>query len=84
MEGRLREPVGEYDWLIDLAIRHNWTPEQISRMDPDYLENLQIRHEEAQKLAARRERIEKLRRARAARRGRAYRDAEDVDLSEIV
>jgi len=50
-------------------------------MDPDYIEQLQIRHEEAQKLAARRERIDKLRRARAARHG--YRDVEDVDLSEI-
>lgn len=32
--------IGEWDLEVSLALRFNWTPEQIGRFDPDYLEEL--------------------------------------------
>src|SRR4051794_15656674 len=37
---RSQSGVGDYDNEIALALRFGWTPEQIGRLDPDYLEEL--------------------------------------------
>lgn len=31
---------GEFDTEIALALRFNWTPEQVGRMDPDFIDEL--------------------------------------------
>ena len=70
------EPVGDYDLFVTLAERYHWTPEQICRMDPDFLEEVtaRIRAEaEAEKRKARRKHKHK------GGSGRG----EPVDLSEI-
>ena len=67
--------------LVILAERYHWTPEQVSRMDPDFVVELLIRIRAESEVEAQRARREKARRRRATARG--YRYAEDVDLSEI-
>lgn len=67
--------------LVILAERYHWTPEQVSRMDPDFVVELLICIRAESEVEAQRARREKARRRRATARG--YRDAEDVDLSEI-
>ena len=59
-----------------LADLHNWTPEQVSRMDPDFVEEHIIR-ERAKQAAAEAERKRQKRKRRGGR-------GEDADLSEIV
>jgi hypothetical protein len=40
LSGATKGPVGQFDVLIVLARRYNWTPAQVAEMDPDYLEEL--------------------------------------------
>ena len=61
-----------------LAERYHWTPAQVGRMDPDFVEELLVRmRAEADVEKARQKRAE-----RAARR--KQRRGEDVDMAEIV
>ena len=73
---------------VALAERHGWTPEQINRMDPDYIDELLVRLkalgdvQEAE--AEERRRKEKKARVDAKRAaGRGGRVGDDVDISEI-
>lgn len=71
-------PAGPYDGLIVLAERYHWTPEQIGRMDPDFVEELAIRlRAEVEAAEAERKRQKRKRKRRGGR-------GEDADLSEIV
>lgn len=69
LSGAAKGPVGQFDVLIVLARRYNWTPVQVAEMDPDYLEELLtvIRAEDDHE-KIRRER-EKRKSERAQRRG---------------
>ena len=74
-----------------LAERYHWTPEQICRMDPDYIAELLVRISaeadvlEARRKAAERERKRRERRARRLRSvQRGGSRIEDADISEIT
>lgn len=64
-----------YHLLADL---HHWTPEQINRMDPDYIEAHIIRERARQDETESQRKREERKRARGARRR-----GDDVDVSEI-
>jgi hypothetical protein len=54
---------------VTLAVKHNWTPEQVSRMDPHFVNELFMRHEaEADYQAAEAKKAE--RKNRRGRKGR--------------
>ena len=36
--------MGDFDLYVMLAERHHWTPEQIDRFDPDFVEELMAHH----------------------------------------
>lgn len=46
MAGHLhpRHSVGWWDLQVSLAMAHNWTPQQINQLDPEYVEELFRRH----------------------------------------
>jgi len=69
LSGAAKGPVGQYDVLIVLARRYNWTPAQVAEMDPDYLEELltMIRAEDEHEKT--RQEREKRRAQRQTRRG---------------
>lgn len=71
-------PVGGYDVLVALAEHYHWTPAQVGRMDPDFIDELLVRmRAEAD--------VERVRRKRAERDARRkQRGGEDVDMAEIV
>jgi len=64
-----------------LAEKYQWTPEQVNRMDPDFIEEVLARtRAEAEIAEARRKEDER----KANRRKRGGPIGEPVDLSEIV
>ena len=69
LSGAAKGPVGQYDVLIVLARKYNWTPAQVAEMDPDYLEELltMIRAEDDHERV--RQEREKRKAERQARRG---------------
>lgn len=75
--------VGGYDAYVMLAERYHWTPEQIDRLDPDYIDELLIRmsveaeYQEAERKKAERERKREARAQKGGKRG------EDMDISEL-
>lgn len=70
----------EYDSYGMLAERYQWTPEQVDRLDPDYIDYLLARiaaesdYQESERKKAERER------KRAERQGKGSRKGEDVDI----
>ena len=49
-------PIGDFDLAVSLAIRFGWTPEQIGRLDPDYVDELLARLSAEDDLRAEQER----------------------------
>jgi hypothetical protein len=76
--------VGGYDVYVMLAERYHWTPEQVDRLDPDYIDELMIRisveaeHQEIERKKQERER------KRAANKPKGGRRGEDVDIADIT
>lgn len=68
-----------YHVLADL---HHWTPEQVNRMDPDFIEEHLTRERARQAVDAEKRRRKERQAARRAKHGGL--GGEDADLSEIV
>lgn len=66
-----------YHVLADL---HHWTPEQVNRMDPDFIEEHLIRERARQNVEAAKRRSEE----RKQRRTGGGMGGEEAELSEIV
>ena len=80
-EGHHEGPVGEWDAYIVLAERYHWTPEQICRLEEDYITELLARSRaEADVAEVKRKREEAKHRAGRASGGLL---AESVDIAEI-
>ena len=69
-------PVGGYDEYITLAVQYNWTPEQVNRMDPDFINEILTR------LTAEWDAEKAKRKAEERKRKRARGDS--VDIAEIT
>lgn len=65
-----RQPAGHYDLFVDLAVRFNWTPEQIFKMDVLFVDELVMRLEAEAEHEAEKERLAKAKAARRGTRGR--------------
>lgn len=90
LDGKVRGPVGEYDWYVALAERYGWTPQQVNALDPDVLTEILARIEaEGIILAREREKAERERRRAERAQRRAQRErkqgmqGEDVDMAEM-
>ena len=69
--------VGGYDTYVMLAERYHWTPEQVDRLDPDYIDELLMRMSaEADYQEAERKKQEREHR----RQGKGSHRGEDVDI----
>lgn len=63
-----------------MATEHHWTPEQISRMDGDYLDEVVARIRAGNDVERARQKREQRRRGVAERRTRTSGDGEDADV----
>ena len=76
---RVKGPVGGNDTLVLLAERYHWRPEDVLRMDPDFVDEVVVRaRAETDVEAAKRKRAERANKRRPGQAG------EDVDLAEIT
>lgn len=80
-EGHHEGPVGEYDAYIVLAERYHWTPEQICRLEEDYITELLARSRAESDVTEAKRKKEEAKRKR--RGGGGGPPAESVDASEI-
>ena len=81
----MAEAVGEFDLYLLLADRYGWRPEEVDRMDSDFIDELRskiraegIVSEERRKAAERKRKHDAWVKAHRRQRG------EDVEISEIT
>lgn len=78
-------PVGRYDLLVTLAERYQWTPEQVLRMDPDFVDEIVIRcRADADDRAMRKRRGKQKGRRRPTTAAGDNLVVEDADVGEIT
>jgi hypothetical protein len=68
---------------VILAREHHWTPEQIARMDGEYVEEVLARIRAEQAVERAQADRQKRRQRQQERRQRQLGDAEDADITEI-